>query len=589
MTVTVKLDGSDYAEGSPEHLEKIDRMHKAEIDRHTKAHVQDITERKDLEDRSRVLNEELEDGVRQKAVALADSNEAIQESEDRFLRLVEGVKDYALYTLDASGNVASWNTGAELIEGYRAEEIIGKHLSTFYTSEEVENGYAQKNLTTAAETGRAEEEGWRVRKDGSTFWESAVLSSIHDSAGRLVGFAKITRDLTERRNLEEQLRQAQKMEAMGGLAAGVAHDFNNLLSIILSYSELLALGLKEGDPMRVDLEQIRSAGLLAATLTRRLLAFGRQQVLQPKVVDLCPIVGGMETMLRRIIGEDVELITNFAPQCGKVRVDPGQLEQVVLNLVVNARDAMPDGGKLTIDAAEVVLDETFAAAHVGMKVGPHVLLEVSDTGTGMDEATRARIFEPFFTTKQPGKGTGLGLATVFGVVEQSGGSIRVRSAPAQGTTIKVYLPMVDRDEVASISTEPPPHPSTFHGSETVLLVEDDENVRVLARTILQKYGYNVLEAQGGGDAFLLCEQYGATIDLLLTDAVMPRISGRQLAERLLLARPEMKVLYMSGYTDDAVMRHGIFYSAMAFIQKPITPEALARKVRQALDAPRLPE
>ena len=587
MHPTISLDGTEYEEGSPAHLEKIAELHEVEIARYTRAHVEDTAEREQLEHQARVLNEELKGGVREQAAALAEANAAIQESEDRFLRLVKGVKDYALYTLDAAGNVASWNSGAELIEGYRAEEILGRHLSTFYTTEDVEAGRAQLNLTEAASTGRTEEEGWRVRKDGTKFWANVVLSSINDARGGLLGFTKITRDLTERRNFEAQLRQAQKMEAIGGLAAGVAHDFNNLLSIILSYSELLALGLAENDPMRADLYEIRAAGLLAATLTRRLLAFGHQQVLQPKVVDLCHIVSGMEKMLRRIIGEDVELVANFDSECGKVRVDLGQIEQVILNLVVNARDAMPNGGQLKIEVAEVVLDADFAAEHVDAKEGPHVLLTVSDTGIGMDEPTRTRMFEPFFTTKELHKGTGLGLATVFGIVKQSGGTIEVVSAPALGTTIKIYLPLVDRDELISPSSRPPDMTSTLHGSETILLVEDDESVRIVARTILRKYGYNVLDAQGGGDAFLLCEQYAATIDLLLTDVVMPRMSGRQLAERLLLVRPHMKVLYMSGYTDDTAMRHGIFYSAKAFIQKPITPEALARKVRQALDAPRV--
>jgi PAS domain S-box-containing protein len=588
MHPTVNLDGTIYDEGSPAHLAKIEQLHKIEVDKHAQENVEGATERKQLERQTHELSEELKDGVRERATALAEANTAIQESEDRFLRLVKGVKDYALYTLDADGNVASWNSGAELIEGFKEEEILGRHLSTFYTEAGIEAGHAQMNLTVAAASGRAEEEGWRVRKDGSTFWASVVLSSIHDSAGRLLGFAKIVRDLTERRTWEEQLRQAQKMEAIGGLAAGVAHDFNNLLSIILSYSELLALGLKEDDPARADLQEIRNAGLLAATLTRKLLAFGRQQVLQPKIVDLCRIVGGMEKMLRRIIGEDVELIANFDPDCGRVRVDPGQLEQIVLNLVVNARDAMPNGGQLTIDAAEVALDTDFVSEHFGAKAGLYVLLTVSDTGTGMDQATQKRMFDPFFTTKEPTKGTGLGLATVFGVVKQCGGTISVASAPGQGTAIKIYLPLVEGGEAASPSSIPPAMNSSLHGSETILLVEDDQSVRVLARTILRKYGYNVLDAQGGGDAFLLCEQYTATIDLLLTDVVMPRMSGRELTERLLRVRPNMRVLYMSGYTDDAVMRHGIFYSALAFIQKPITPEALARKVRQALDAPLRP-
>jgi two-component system cell cycle sensor histidine kinase/response regulator CckA len=526
--------------------------------------------------------EKPKNGAPDQTAALAEARVALAESEDRFLRLMKGAKDYALYMLDTGGNVASWNAGAELIDGYAAKEILGSHLSTFYPA--ADSGNAQRNLTTAAHTGRAEEEGWRVRKDGSTFWASVVLSSIQDEAGVLVGFAKIIRDLTERKNWEEQLHQAQKMDAIGGLAAGVAHDFNNILSVILSYSELLSLGLAPEDPMRLDLGEIRTAGQLAVTLTRRLLAFGRQQVLQPKVVDLCEIVCGMEAMLRRLIGEDVELVINLAPECGKVLVDAGQMEQVVMNLAVNARDAMTSGGKLTIDTVGVDLDAAHAAEHVGVTTGPHVLLAVSDSGTGMSSATQARMFEPFFTTKEPGKGTGLGLATVFGIVKQSGGSIEVSSVLERGTTIKIYLPMADQAAVIAADV-PPPHSETLQGSETVLLVEDDPQVRVLARAILGRYGYNVLDAQSGGDAFLLCEQYTGLIDLLLTDVVMPRMSGRQLAERLLEVRPEMKVLYMSGYTDDAVVRNGIFYSKVAFIQKPITPEALARKVREALDAP----
>jgi PAS domain S-box-containing protein len=420
-------------------------------------------------------------------------------------------------------------------------------------------------------------------RDGSVVWARVNVSVHRDPAGRPLHFILVIEDITERRTLEAQVRQANKMDAIGGLAAGIAHDFNNILSVVLSYSELLAQDLKEGDPMRVDLEQIREAGLRAVSLTRQLLAFSRQQVLQPKVVELSEIVAGMENMLRRLIGEDVDLGTSSAASLGKIMVDPGQMEQVIMNLAVNARDAMPQGGKLTIETSEVMLDDAYASEHVGVKAGRHVLLAVSDTGIGMNVATQARVFEPFFTTKEKGKGTGLGLATVFGIVRQSGGAISVYSEPGLGTTFKLYFPMATATFVESTSMAPAER-RTLRGSETILLVEDEESVRILARTILRKFGYNVLEAQGGGDAILLCEQHAATIHMLLTDVVMPRMSGRQLAERLLCLRPGMKVLYMSGYTDDAVMRHGILDSTVAFLQKPISPQALARKVREELDS-----
>jgi len=384
------------------------------------------------------------------------------------------------------------------------------------------------------------------------------------------------------RQSEERLRQVQKMEAVGRLAGGVAHDFNNLLTVITSYSDLVLEDLAPDDPKRDDVAQIRKAAEGAAALTRQLLAFSRQQVLEPKVLDLKATVAGTEKLLQRLIGEDVQLATALAPDLGAVKADPVQLEQVIINLAVNARDAMPAGGRLTIEAANVEMDEVYVRSHAPARPGRYVMLVLSDTGIGMDEQTKARIFEPFFTTKESGKGTGLGLATVYGIVKQAGGFIWVYSEPGRGTSFKVYLPRVD--EAADPPVARPAMAEPRRGAETVLVVEDAAAVRMVTRQVLERYGYTVLEAPNGETALRLAAKHHGPIQLLLTDVVMPGLSGRQLAEQLSRLRPEMKVLYVSGYADNAIVHHGVLDSGVAYLQKPFTPESLARRVRDVLGA-----
>jgi two-component system, cell cycle sensor histidine kinase and response regulator CckA len=398
--------------------------------------------------------------------------------------------------------------------------------------------------------------------------------------GRQAAELVVLMDVTHRQKLEEQLRQAQKMEAVGMLAGGVAHDFNNLLTIITGYSQLILNNLGLDDPNRQSAEQIMKAGERAATLTRQLLAFSRRQVLQPKVLDVNRLIGTLTTMLRRLIGEDIDLQLQLSQGVGQVNADPGQIEQVLMNLVVNARDAMPRGGTLTIETANIDLDETYTRRHVTVKPGPYVLIAVSDTGAGMDENTKAHAFEPFFTTKAPGRGTGLGLSTVFGIVQQSGGTVDIYSSPGKGTSAKVYLPRIDQQEIVESEVS---GTKSSKGTETILIAEDDEMVRSLVKETLVRSGYKVLDAAGPLDAQKISDTYRGDIHLLITDVVMPKVNGRDLAARLVKRRPRMKVLYMSGYTDGAVVNNGMLRKEIAFLQKPFTPAALADKVREILE------
>jgi two-component system cell cycle sensor histidine kinase/response regulator CckA len=420
-----------------------------------------------------------------------------------------------------------------------------------------------------------------------TKYGEVTICPIFDADRRCTNLVGTVHDVTmrvtaerDRLKLEEQLRQAQKMEAVGRLAGGLAHDFNNILSVILSYSEMIGADLKVGEPLQLEAEEIRTAAVRATSLTRQLLAFSRKQVLEEKVLDLGKSIVGMERMLRRLLGAGIELTILLGNGLWSIKADHGQIEQVLMNLAVNARDAMIQGGKLTIETANVELDDDYARAHHEVRADSYVMLAVSDTGIGIDAETQARIFEPFFTTKDAGKGTGLGLATVFGIVKQSRGHIWVYSEPGKGATFKIYFPRVSG--AAEVRASQHPAPDSVRGSETILLVEDDEQVRAVARDILRRNGYVVLVASNGGEALLLCEQHGSRIHLLVTDVVLPLMSGRQLAERLANLRPEMKVLFMSGYTDDAVLQHGVLDSRVAYLQKPLTPASLTRKVREVL-------
>jgi len=496
----------------------------------------------------------------------------------RLTTAIEQADEMVLVT-DAQGTILYVNPAFERVTGYSRAESVGRNPR--FLKSGVQGGDFYRAMWATLAGGKT----WRGqivnrKKDGTYYTQESTISPVRDDEGAVASYVGVHRDVSAALSLEAQLLHAQKMEAVGRLAGGVAHDFNNVLSVILSYTELISGDLKPEEPLRADIEEIRRAAMRAADLTRQLLAFSRRQVMETKVVSLNDCLGAMEKMVGRLLGADVTLRVMPGVQLWNVQVDPGQFEQVLMNLAVNARDAMPTGGQLTIETTNVVLDEDYAHDHRDVRAGEYVVVAVTDTGSGMDRETQARIFEPFFTTKETGKGTGLGLATVFGIVRQSGGHIWVYSEPGCGTTFKVYLPRVS--SVAVRPSAAPPEPEAECGSETVLLVEDEEQVRLLARTILQRAGYVVLDASNGGEALLICEQHGARIDLLLTDVVLPRMSGRVLAERLTTLRPEMKVLFMSGYTDDAILLHGVLDSGVEFLSKPLTPRALTGKVRAVL-------
>jgi two-component system, cell cycle sensor histidine kinase and response regulator CckA len=642
-----------------------------------------------------------------------------QEAEERFRLLVEGVTDYAIFMLDPDGHISSWNAGAARIKGYRADEIVGRHFSVFYPPEEVEADKPGRELVIARAEGKYEEEGWRVRKDGSRFWANVLITALRDEQGRLRGFAKVTRDMTERREAEarlqrhealltavletlpvgvlvidpegrlllhnsaatsiwgplqegaelygllesrraqwldsrqlvdseawpirqavrqgrslrnlavavegdrggrvvlmsaaplrdaqgnivggvsvdqditerheteaqlqqarEHLVQAHKMEAVGRLAGGIAHDFNNLLTLIIGSSTLALRGLPADHRLRTALEDIHTAGERAAGLTRQLLAFSRRQVLQPEVLDLNAIVLGVSRMLRRLIGEDVAIRLDLAPSLGKVQADRTQIEQVIVNLALNARDAMPHGGTLILGTEDVTVGQHKQGEELGLAAGPYVMLAVSDTGVGMDAVTRAHIFEPFFTTKRTGEGTGLGLATAYGIVQQSGGAIQVESEAGKGSCFRVYLPSaVDQD-----TTDPEAAVEPMGGSEVILIVEDEPGLRRFTANLLREYGYEVYEAANGDEALHVARSAAKRIDLVLTDVVMPGMSGPELAEQLAGHGMTTRVLFMSGYTDAGTARSRLA-AALPLLQKPFTPESLAGKVRELLDAP----
>lgn len=514
--------------------------------------------------------------------------EALRETEERF-RQVYDEAPVGYHELDKEGRIIRVNRRELEMLGYTEKELLGRPVWKFVVEEEITRQVIMAKIAGDVSFHETFERTYR-RKDGTTLPVLIEDRIIPDEKGRITGIRSMIEDITERRRAEEalrkseeQLRQWQRVEAIGRLAGGVAHDFNNLLMTIKGCSELLLGELDARDSRREEVEEIRKAAERATALTRQLLAFGRRQVLQPQVLDLNEVVANMGRMLQRLIGEDIHLLTVLDAELWPVKVDPGQFEQVIMNLAVNARDAMPGGGKLTIETANVVLDEKYARRHVSVKPGPCVMLAVTDNGCGMDKETQSHLFEPFFTTKAKEEGTGLGLSTVYGIVKQSGGNIWAYSESGLGTTFKIYLPRVEE----AVKTYKPKVVPTVSpgGSETILLVEDEEAVRAIVSKILQNKGYTVLEAHHGHEALQICKDHQGPIHLMVTDVVMPHMSGRELAERLTSLRPELRVLFMSGYPDKAIAHHGVLEAGTSFLQKPFTLSALECKVRDLLDAP----
>jgi|HubBroStandDraft_6_1064221.scaffolds.fasta_scaffold27728_3 two-component system cell cycle sensor histidine kinase/response regulator CckA len=508
---------------------------------------------------------------------------AMSGAEFPYKRLVESMSEGAV-TVSFDGIVLYCNPRLADMLKLPIEMISGSSLRSYVVESDL------SLFDALLEKGRNESSKDEISlktSDGALVRVYLSMNSLE--VNEVAGVSIVVTDLTERRRAadqlyakEEQLRQALKMEAIGQLAGGIAHDFNNLLTAIIGYSQMLLSGLRDDDPMRFEISEIERAGNRAATLTKQLLALSRKQVLQPEVLDLNVLVGGLENMLHRLIREDICLSTHLSPVLGPVKADRGQVEQVIVNLVVNARDAIPNRGNLAIETANVTLDRVYAEEHPEVSAGQYALLSVSDDGSGMDSKTKALIFDPFFTTKEKGKGTGLGLSTVFGIVKQSGGHITVHSELGKGTTIKVFLPLTD-ERLAPVETRPLVREST-QGSENILLVEDEEPVRRLVMRILQTRGYSVVEASDGDEALRQYKQRQGPIHLMLTDVVMPLRSGPELAKQLSALDPAMKVLYMSGYTNTAIVHNGALDPGVAYIQKPFTPDALAKKVRDVLDA-----
>lgn len=513
-------------------------------------------------------------------ITLRRQAEESQRQSELLFRLVWDKSVDGMRLIDADGKIQMVNEAFCRMVGKSGEELDGQpYIASYAEGQQIDlfSGYEERFASRTVQPHYTKDVVlWNGKK---VHFE--LSNSFLEMPGRPPLLLSIIHDVTDQKNLEAQFRQAQKMEAFGQLAGGIAHDFNNLLTIITGYSEMILGGMVRGDKQQDLIREIRKAGERAASLTRQLLAFSRKQLLQTVALDLNALVSEMEKMLRRLIDENIDLAAILDPNLGRVKADPGQVEQVIMNLVVNARDAMPTGGHLTIETRNMELDETYAAGHTEAQPGKYVMLAVTDSGCGMNAATKAKIFEPFFTTKEVGKGTGLGLATVHGIVKQSGGSIEVYSEVGQGTTFKVFLPRVNDKNSSGRSFQgfPLAHP----GTETILLAEDEEAVRAIVRLALEAQGYTVLAAQNGVDALQICRAHSGPIHLLVTDVVMPKMSGRELVDLVAALRPKIKMLYLSGYTDDAVVRHGVLEAGMAFLQKPFTPMNLARKVREVLD------